>query len=395
MRVPMIITVAVSAALGLTGCGVREVVVPSQSAAPVTGVAPSPAASSAASPVPSAPDAATFPEFPPITIPDVTALTASSATFTKALGDLATPVSGISVAGARCDTSGKVVNRGSLTEVAGGDGSGAWSDGSLQVTNNGDGSGTYSDGALQITVNGDGSGTYSNGSLQIVMNGDGSGTYGDGALQIAVSGNGSGTYSNGAIQIVNNGNGSGTYRDGSLSVTNNGNGSGTYSDGATSVVNNGDGTGMVNGESRAVTALAPLAPIGRFPSAGALAPVGRSCGTLLRLSDRVLFDFARSDIRPEASPALDALARALDGETSPVAVNGHTDSKGSDADNQALSQRRADAVVAELRRRGVEAPLAAAAFGESQPIAPNERGGKDDPAGRALNRRVEIVVPGS
>jgi hypothetical protein len=65
--------------------------------------------SSRAAPSGSAPARATFPEFPPIVIPDVTALTESSGRFAESLADLATPVSGISVVGARCDTTGKVV----------------------------------------------------------------------------------------------------------------------------------------------------------------------------------------------------------------------------------------------------------------------------------------------
>jgi OmpA-OmpF porin, OOP family len=382
-----------TAALTLSGCGVREVVVPA--AAPTAPEAPAVASPTQTSEPTSASQDPAFPEFPPIVIPDVTALTASSGRFATALSSLASPVSGVSVQGARCDTTGKVVNRGSLTEVNNGDGSGSFADGSLQVTNNGDGTGTYSDGALQITVNGNGSGTLSDGSLQIVINSDGSGTYSDGSLQITINSGGSGTYSDGALQVVNNGDGSGTHGDGSLRVVNNGDGSGTHSDGALQVVNNGDGTGTVDGAPTAMAPLAPLPLLGHFPQAGALAPVGRACGTLLRLSDRVLFDFAQATLRPEARPVLDGIARALDGAAGPVTVNGHTDSKGSNADNVGLSQRRADAVVAGLKQRGVRVELDTKAYGESQPIAQNELNGKDNPGGRALNRRVEIVVPGS
>jgi OmpA-OmpF porin, OOP family len=388
-----LIAVLATATLALSGCGVREIVVPATTPAPATSVTTSVASTSTSAAIPASQNAV-FPEFPPIVIPDVTALTTSSTRFATALRNLATPVSGISVQGARCDAKGKVVNRGSLTEVNNGDGSGTFADGALQVTNNGDGSGTYRDGALQITVATNGSGTLSDGALQIVINGDGSGTYSDGALEITIGSNGSGTYSDGALRIVNNGDGSGTYGDGALRVVNNGDGSGTHSDGALQAVNNGDGTGTVDGVPTTMAPLAPLPELGRFPKAGALAPVGKACGTLLRLSDRVLFDFAKAVLRPAAGPVLDEVARALDGVAGPVTVNGHTDAKGSDADNLDLAQRRADAVVAGLRQRGVATRFETNAFGESQPIAPNELNGKDNPAGRALNRRVEIIVPG-
>jgi outer membrane protein OmpA-like peptidoglycan-associated protein len=73
-----------------------------------------------------------------------------------------------------------------------------------------------------------------------------------------------------------------------------------------------------------------------------------------------------------------------------VDVLGHTDSTGSDAYNQALSERRASAVADYLSSRGVQsARLAARGYGESQPKASNL-----DAAGRSANRRVEIrLVP--
>ena len=61
--------------------------------------------------------------------------------------------------------------------------------------------------------------------------------------------------------------------------------------------------------------------------------------------------------------------------------------------NQDLSERRAEAVVTALKQRSVTGALEAAGFGEGRPIAPNTKGGKDYPAGRQLNRRVEIVIP--
>ena len=67
---------------------------------------------------------------------------------------------------------------------------------------------------------------------------------------------------------------------------------------------------------------------------------------------------------------------------------GHTDSKGSDSYNQALSERRANSVAEYLLRKGVvEARIESVGFGESQPVADN-----GNAAGRALNRRVEISL---
>ena len=73
-------------------------------------------------------------------------------------------------------------------------------------------------------------------------------------------------------------------------------------------------------------------------------------------------------------------------------IRGHTDAKGSDDYNQGLSERRANAVMAALRERGAAAQASARGFGETQPVAPNEVAGKDNPGGRQLNRRVEIFV---
>ena len=71
-----------------------------------------------------------------------------------------------------------------------------------------------------------------------------------------------------------------------------------------------------------------------------------------------------------------------------VRVEGHTDSRGAESYNQALSQKRAESVVAYLVSRGVsESSLIPVGMGESNPIANN-----DTKAGRAANRRVDFVV---
>lgn len=92
----------------------------------------------------------------------------------------------------------------------------------------------------------------------------------------------------------------------------------------------------------------------------------------------------------------DALAAALQqvGSSNPIRISGHTDSIGTDSYNQQLSERRASSVEQALSQRGVTAPMTAKGYGETKPVAPNSITGKDYPAGRQLNRRVEIFVRG-
>lgn len=112
----------------------------------------------------------------------------------------------------------------------------------------------------------------------------------------------------------------------------------------------------------------------------------------------VLFDFDKSEVRPDARPVLNRLAELLAGyRQAAVAIEGHTDAKGDDDYNQALSERRAAAVKAYLARRNAGAArLTTRGFGESRPVAPNSTAdGADDPAGRQRNRRVEFVIGAS
>jgi OOP family OmpA-OmpF porin len=103
----------------------------------------------------------------------------------------------------------------------------------------------------------------------------------------------------------------------------------------------------------------------------------------------VNFDFDKSNIRPDAAVILDEAVRLLGGGSGPsVSVEGHTDWIGSDAYNAGLSERRANSVQAYLIEHGVSASrLSTVGYGESRPIASN-----DTREGRALNRRVELLV---
>ncbi|SBV49373.1 OmpA family outer membrane lipoprotein [Xanthomonas bromi] len=70
------------------------------------------------------------------------------------------------------------------------------------------------------------------------------------------------------------------------------------------------------------------------------------------MNDRILFDFDKSDIRPDAVRVIDTMGAALAKVSAKdMQVPGHTDAKGSDDDNQALSEPRANAVLAVLRAR--------------------------------------------
>ncbi|MBS0469841.1 MAG: OmpA family protein [Proteobacteria bacterium] len=105
--------------------------------------------------------------------------------------------------------------------------------------------------------------------------------------------------------------------------------------------------------------------------------------------DRVLFDFDRDDIKPEAGEILNLIAQSLRLEPPDVSVfvAGHTDAIGSVAYNLNLGLRRSKAVARALVLIGVnQAQLYAISFGKAVPVATNDT---DD--GRARNRRVEFI----
>jgi outer membrane protein OmpA-like peptidoglycan-associated protein len=109
----------------------------------------------------------------------------------------------------------------------------------------------------------------------------------------------------------------------------------------------------------------------------------------------IYFDFDKATIKPVSYPVLDQIVRVMtDRPAIEVRVEGHSDSKGTDAYNRRLSQQRAEAVVKYLVAKGV-APtrLDAVGLGKSRPIAPNENpDGSDNPQGRAKNRRTEFHI---
>lgn len=120
-------------------------------------------------------------------------------------------------------------------------------------------------------------------------------------------------------------------------------------------------------------------------------PTDNGQAILVNLPDGVTFDVNSTAIKPEFRTVLDQIAGSINQyPNSLIDVYGHTDSTGSDAYNQTLSENRARAVGNYLTMRGVSAArVRTMGYGESQPIADN-----NTEYGRAKNRRVEIkIVP--
>jgi outer membrane protein OmpA-like peptidoglycan-associated protein len=121
---------------------------------------------------------------------------------------------------------------------------------------------------------------------------------------------------------------------------------------------------------------------------------GRSLS--MNLSGDVLFDYDKATLKPEAEQALKKVAVVLSQfPESKVTVEGYTDSKGTKSINMQLSVARAQAVKDWLVTNGgvAAASISTKGFGEQYPIAPNKNAnGSDNPIGRALNRRVSIIV---
>src|SRR5439155_12617365 len=103
------------------------------------------------------------------------------------------------------------------------------------------------------------------------------------------------------------------------------------------------------------------------------------------VKNEVLFDFNSAGLRSASRSALREMANVFEKyPNTTISVQGHTDSIGSAAYNERLSERRADAVAGYLENIGVRSSrIEAIGFGESQPRASN-----DSASGRQLNRRV-------
>ncbi|MEM8510918.1 OOP family OmpA-OmpF porin [Massilia sp. MP_M2] len=139
--------------------------------------------------------------------------------------------------------------------------------------------------------------------------------------------------------------------------------------------------------------VAPPAPVAPAPAPAPVpeaAPVPTS--EKVSYSADAFFDFDKAILKPAGKASLDELSGKLgDMNLEVIIAVGHTDSVGTDAYNQKLSIRRAEAVKAYLKGKGIEETrIYTEGKGESQPKADNATA-----EGRAQNRRVEIEVVGT
>jgi len=132
------------------------------------------------------------------------------------------------------------------------------------------------------------------------------------------------------------------------------------------------------------------------PAAPAAAPAPAAAATAVAskvtYAADAFFDFDKSVLKPEGKAKLDDLASKVGGINLEVVIAvGHTDATGPDGYNQALSNRRAEAVKAYLVSKGIESNrVYTEGKGEAQPIADNSTR-----EGRSKNRRVEVEVVGT
>jgi len=112
-------------------------------------------------------------------------------------------------------------------------------------------------------------------------------------------------------------------------------------------------------------------------------------GWVLTLTNDLLFDTGKATLKPGGQRAVEKLAQFMRQHPErDIAIEGFTDSTGADDANRSLSERRAAAVKQALVARGVTRErIDARGYGQAFPVASN-----DTPAGRQLNRRVEIII---
>ena len=110
---------------------------------------------------------------------------------------------------------------------------------------------------------------------------------------------------------------------------------------------------------------------------------------ILNMPSNITFNTDQDAVLPQFYPTLNSVAIVLRKfDRTLVDINGHTDSTGSQAYNQGLSERRAMSVAGYLNSQGVDPRrVSAVGFGPNQPVASNAT-----PDGRAQNRRVEIQI---
>lgn len=112
--------------------------------------------------------------------------------------------------------------------------------------------------------------------------------------------------------------------------------------------------------------------------------------SVITLSSDILFEFGSATIPDKAA---EAVAETLEGvpDGARVKIDGYTDSVGEDSANKKLSQKRAKAVADVVEEARSDLDLSVEGHGKDDPVAENEKDGKDYPEGRAKNRRVEMT----
>lgn len=163
---------------------------------------------------------------------------------------------------------------------------------------------------------------------------------------------------------------------------------------------NCDGAIKAAAPAAAAAAAKPSAPAAAAPAAKPAAPAAAAArpaaspvaATKVTYAADAFFDFNKAVLKPEGKAKLDDLTGKVKGINLEVVIAvGHTDSVGSDAVNQKLSVKRAEAVKAYLVSKGIEKNrVYTEGKGKKQPVADNKTA-----EGRAKNRRVEIEVVGT
>jgi len=124
-----------------------------------------------------------------------------------------------------------------------------------------------------------------------------------------------------------------------------------------------------------------------------ITPIIDERGLVVHVTESALFDEAKAELKAEARPALDLVARSLKGLANNIRIEGHTDSRPINTprfpSNWELSTARATSVVRHFITQHQWSPdqISALGYGEFRPLAPN-----DTPENMAKNRRVDIVV---
>ena len=322
-------------------------------------------------------------EIPPITAPEMPDLSVKENPNAKITLDMTEKISaipGINVTPVRIENG----------NILGGD---------YSLQNGENSEGEYTDENLTIKRNKDGSGEYTNKETGVTLQVDaqGSGQYLDDknkvSFQIAADGTGVYKDENDDVTITIGKNNS-TYTQGNITIENNGDGSGTYNDKDKDLLIKNDGKGKaiitLKGKSTEVEAK-PLEKPEKFPKLKMVPPVPsiEANSLLITLDSGILFDVDKYDVRPEAERALASLATVLkEADVKAFEIDGHTDSDASDEYNQALSEKRANAVKDFLASQGLTSEITIKGYGKTRPVASN-----DTPEGKQKNRRVEILIP--